>query len=60
LWENVGAGDGREDKRMDYLALRIRACEALISEIEAIVVRPSSMMGAPDQAPQLRTLRDEV
>jgi hypothetical protein len=44
-------GTVSENGRMDYLALRVRVSEALISEIEAIVVRPSSMMGAPDQPP---------
>jgi hypothetical protein len=36
---------------MDYIALRVKIYEALIEEIEAIVVRPSVSMPGPDGKP---------
>jgi hypothetical protein len=44
-------GTVSENGGMNYIALRVKVIEALISEIEAIVVRPSGMMSASDQPP---------
>jgi hypothetical protein len=44
-------GTVSENGGMNYIALRVKVFEALISEIEAIVVRPSGMMSTPDQVP---------
>jgi hypothetical protein len=43
-------GTVSENGRLDYVALRVRVIEALIAEIEAIVVRPTGMMDGPGQA----------
>jgi hypothetical protein len=43
-------GTVAENGRLNYVALRVKVAEALISEIETIVVRPSAMSG-PDQPP---------
>jgi hypothetical protein len=48
-------GTVSENGRLDYIALRVRVLEALISEIEAIVVRPSGMMDGPGQPPRPST-----
>jgi hypothetical protein len=39
-------GTFSENGAMDYIALRLKVTEALISEIEVILARPSTMMGA--------------
>jgi hypothetical protein len=40
-----------ENGRMDYIALRIKVFEGLLSEIEVIAARPSATGGAPGQEP---------
>jgi hypothetical protein len=45
-------GTVSENGGMNYIALRVKVYEALIEEIEAIVARPSVVMGAPGQQPQ--------
>jgi hypothetical protein len=48
-------GTVSENGGMNYIALRVKVFEALISEIEVIVVRPSGMMSTPGQTPVLST-----
>jgi hypothetical protein len=40
-------GTPSENGVMDYITLRVKVDEALISEIEVILARPSGMMGPP-------------
>jgi hypothetical protein len=42
-------GTLKENEIMDYIALRVKVDEALITEIEAIIVRPSGTAGSPGQ-----------
>jgi hypothetical protein len=44
-------GTVSENGALDYIALRVKVFEALIAEIEVIVVRPPGMTGAPGQTP---------
>jgi hypothetical protein len=44
-------GTVSENGGLNYIALRVRVFEALISEIEVIVVRPRGMMTPPGQNP---------
>jgi hypothetical protein len=44
-------GTVSENGGMNYIALRVKVDEALISEIEVIVVRPSSAMPSPGETP---------
>ena len=48
-------GTVSENGGLNYIALRVRVFEALISEIEAIVVRPSGMMSPPGESPRPST-----
>ncbi len=48
-------GTVSENGGMNYIALRVKVFEALISEIEIIVVRPSGMMITSDQTPSPST-----
>jgi hypothetical protein len=45
-------GTVSENGRLNYIALRVRVFEALVSEIEVIAVRPSGMVDGPGAAPR--------
>ena len=49
-------GTVSENGGMNYIALRVKVFEALIGEIETIVVRPSGMMTTSDQTPPPSTV----
>lgn len=52
-------GTVSENGRMNYIALRVKVCEALIGEIEAIVVRPEGMIPGEEQSPPVGDVMDQ-